>query len=160
MLGRIFPKVIDNVHRGHWLAVLFLIPLVLMKLAIGTNSMINTRFVATSADGIPLDSYGAAGAQAVIAFFAVWGLCMFLLGLLGIVVLIRYRAMIPLMYLILLLEQGGRKALFIVNPIATPGAPMVGVGGVSYAFLINLAFLVLLLIGFALSLYKKSDSAT
>jgi len=160
MFSRIFPKVIDNVHRGHWLAILFLIPLALSKVTIGANSMINTRLVATSADGIPLDSYGAAGAQAVIALFALWGLCTFLIGLQCVVALLRYRAMIPLMYLLLLLEQAGRKALFTVNALPTPDAPTVGAAGVSLGFLVNLTLLMAMLIGFALSLYKKPDQTT
>lgn len=52
MFSRIFPKQIDNAFQGHWLAVWLLVPVVLVKLAMDVNSIINTRLVATSADGI------------------------------------------------------------------------------------------------------------
>jgi hypothetical protein len=44
----------------------------------------------------------------------------------GVVVLVRYRAMIPFMYLLLLVLQLGSKALVLVNPIARSGAATVG----------------------------------
>src|SRR5665213_1845750 len=102
MLTRIFPKQIDNAYRGHWLAIWLMVPIVLLRLVIGFNSMVFARMVATSADGIPLDSFGTAGAEALIALL---GLYLLLFALLGVVVLIRYRAMIPFMYLLLLIQQ-------------------------------------------------------
>src|SRR5206468_3350683 len=121
MLQRLFPAQLDNTYRGSRIAIWLLVPIVLAKLAIGGNVMIQTRMVATNADGIPLDSYNAAGAQAVLAFFALWGLGQAILALLGVLALIRYRSMIPLIYLVLLIEQLGRKALFLAKPIAHAG---------------------------------------
>ena len=81
MLNRIFPKQIDNSYRGHRLAIWLFALVVLMELSMGTNSIVNTRSVATSADGIPLDQYGAAGADAVTALFAIAGLFRVLIAL-------------------------------------------------------------------------------
>ena len=50
MLGRLFPKQMDNTYRGHWLGMWLFVPIVLLELVIGTNSIINTRSVATGAD--------------------------------------------------------------------------------------------------------------
>ena len=95
MLGRIFPRQFDNAsYHGHRFGVWLFIPILVVELGIGANSIINARFVATSADGIPLDSYDAAGAEAVISLFALLGLSRVLLGLTGVMALIRYRAMI------------------------------------------------------------------
>ena len=148
MLSRIFPRQIDNTYRGHRLAIWLFALIVLAKLLMGANAMLNTRVVATSADGIPLDSYGAQAAATVIAFFAVWGLGALLLALQGIMVLIRYRGLIPFMYLLLLTEQLGRKALLFLHPIAKPGTLPVGVA-------VNLALLGMLLIGLVLSLLRS-----
>src|SRR5579862_4280134 len=111
ILNRIFPKQFDNVYSGHRLAIWLFGLVVLMELAMGANSIINTRTVAMSADGIPLDSYSAGGADAVIALFAIAGLFRVLLALQGVLVLIRYRAMIPFMYLLLLILHLGSKML-------------------------------------------------
>src|SRR5665213_3048103 len=104
MLTRIFPQRLDNHFDGYRLAIWLLVPVVILKLVIGGNSMINTRHVATTADGIPLASFNAGGAQAVVSLFALLGLFQFLLGAQGVLVLIRYRAMIPLMYLLLIVQ--------------------------------------------------------
>jgi len=153
MLNSIFPKQFDNAYRGHRLAIWLFIPVVLMELGVGANSIINTRTVAMSADGIPLDRYGAGGAEAVIALFAIAGLFRVVVALQGVVVLVRYRTMIPLMYLELLILQLGSKALLLVNPIAKSGVSTAQLGS---AFI--LALLAMLLIGFFLSLLTKPTS--
>jgi hypothetical protein len=109
--------------------------------------------VATGPDGIPLDSFGAGGAQAVLALFALLGLCRLLFALQGIVVLIKYRAMIPFMYLLLLILQLGSKALLLVRPIASSGASSAQIGSA-----VIFALLAMLLIGFVLSLLNQNDA--
>jgi hypothetical protein len=152
MLNRIFPKMVDNTYRGHRLAIWLFALVVLMELSMGTNSIVNTRTVAMSADGIPLDQYGPGGADAVIAIFAIAGLFRVLLALLGVLVLLRYRAMISLMYLVLLVLHLGSKALLLVHPVAKSGVATAQLGS---AFV--LALLAMLLIGFVLSILNKSN---
>src|SRR5690349_8347545 len=121
MLDRIFPKQFDNIFRGHWLGLWLLAPVLLARLAIGVNSTLNTRTVAESADGIPLDTFSAAAANTVVSLFALSGFSFILLSLLGILVMLRYRAMIPLMYLLLLIQQLGNRGLLLLHPIARSG---------------------------------------
>jgi len=158
MLNRLFPKQFDNTYRGHWFATWLFVPAVLMKLAMGVNSVINTRFVATAADAIPVDSYGGGGAETVIAIFSFWGLCTVLFAMQGVVALIRYRAMIPFMYLVLLIEHVGRKLLALVHPIAHSVAHGAVAGGLSSGAIVNYALLAMLVIGFALSMRNTSNS--
>jgi hypothetical protein len=147
MLSRIFPNQFDNAsYGGHRFGIWLFVPVLMVELAIGLNSIINTRFVATSADGIPLDSYDAAGAAAVVSLFALLGLSRALIGLTGLMALIRYRAMIPFMYLLLLALQFGTKALVFLHPIA-PSGPSGGIGSV---FILGVT--IVMLAGFGLSL--------
>jgi hypothetical protein len=67
MINRIFPKQFDSRYRGNRVTIWLFAPVVLIELLIGGNSVINTRAVATGPDAIPLDSFGAGGAQAVLA---------------------------------------------------------------------------------------------
>jgi hypothetical protein len=162
MLGRLFPKVIDNDYRGWWLAVWMLAPLILLKLVMGINvsglnPWISNRDVAINADGFALDSYGTEAASVVMFMFASWGLILFVLSLLGLLVLVRYRAMIPLMYLLLGAEQFGRKAIAMAQPIVKAAAQS---DGFSPAFLINTGFMAVLTIGFILSLAPRRAGAT
>lgn len=156
MLSRLFPPQIDNNYQGHTLAIWLLVPILLVKTVMGfnvagLNPWIDNRWIAETADRIPLESFGAQAASTVMFLFASWGLILFVLCLLGIVVLIRYRAMIPLMYLLLLIEQAGRTGVIAqANPIVRA----VKTGDVSFGFLINWGFVALLAIGFALSLAR------
>ncbi|MGQ0534395.1 MAG: hypothetical protein ACT4OF_17140 [Caulobacteraceae bacterium] len=145
MLNRIFPRAIDNGYRGHWPALWLFGLFIGVKLIMSVNSIVNTRQIATGADGIPLETYGADGAEAVLSLFALlaWGQLM--LVLLGLIALARYRAMVPLMFLLLLTEHLGRRALLALHPIAGAEGPPIGL-------YINLALAAVLLIGFVLSI--------
>ena len=153
MLSRLFPKQIDNQFHGHWVAIWLLVPVVLGKIAMGTNSIINTRFVLASADGIPIESYATAAGDVVVALFALAGLFQLLLGLQGVLVLVRYRALIPFMYLLLLVQQAGAKAILLAHPIVRTGVPTSQLGS---AFVY--AILALTVIGLVMSLVNRSDT--
>jgi hypothetical protein len=149
MLARIFPKQFDNNYRGLWLAVWLFVPLMLVKAVQGVNSIIMTRLVLAGADGIPVDQYTNGGAETVVALFALLGMYLLIIPLQSLIVLVRYRSMIPFMYVCLIAVQIGARVLNIVNPIARPDGPPIG-------FTINLVVFALTLIGFALSLQDRA----
>jgi hypothetical protein len=151
LLGRIFPKQFDNNYRGYKLAIVLLVPIALLRLigsvsAMGGNPWVSNRFMIEVGDGIPLDSFGADAAGTVVLLFAISFLHYLMLGLLSVVVLIRYRAMIPFVFLLMLIDEIVRKALVLLNPIGVTGAP----SGAD----VNIVFLAAFLIGLALSLGK------
>lgn len=149
MLDQILPRPIDNTYRGHPLAVWLLVPVVLMKTGIALSTIFNGRAAAQSADGIPLDSFGAGGAQAVVALFAIWGLAQLVFSVLGVLALTRYRAMIPSLFVLLLVEHLVRKWILLVKPIARTGTPP--------GPYINLALVALMIVGLGLSLWRRAD---
>ena len=146
MLNQMFPQRIDNVYRGHPLALWLFLLVVVVKTGIALGTIFNGRGAAQSADGIPLDSFGPSGAEAVVALFAMWGLSQLVLSVLGALALTRYRAMIPLMFVMLLLEHVARRWILLVKPIARTGTPP--------GTYINLVLLVLMIVGLALSLRR------
>jgi hypothetical protein len=145
----ILPQRIDNAYRGHVLALWLFVPVLLMKTGIALGTIFNGRAAAQSADGLPLDSFGAGGAQAVLALFAIWGLSQLVISVFGVLALVRYRAMVPLMFVLLLLEHLARKGILLWKPIARTGT--------SPSISINLALLVLMIAGLALSLWSRAD---
>jgi hypothetical protein len=160
MLGRIFPKRIDNAYRGSVLAIWILVPVVILKFLMGANvaglnPWIDNREILRTADAIPIDSYGAEAASAVVFLFSAWGLALLALSVMGVVVLIRYRAMIPLMYFLLAFEQLGRKALSEIHPVVRS----VEAGGGHAGFWINWGLSAALVIGFILSLAARRDAS-
>jgi hypothetical protein len=58
--------------------------------------------------------------------FALLGLANLLLALQGAAVLIRYRAMMPFMYLVLVVDHFGSEAILRVSSIIRSGAATVG----------------------------------
>jgi hypothetical protein len=147
--SRIFPQPIDNNFRGHSLALWFFIPLLVMKTGIALGTIFNGRNAAQSADGIPLESFGAAGAQAVVALFAIWGLAQLVFSVFGVLALVRYRALIPFLFVLLLLEHLARKWILLVQPIVRTGTPP--------GAYINLVLLALMIVGLVLSLWRRAD---
>jgi len=144
MLNRLLPRPADNTYRGYRLALWLFGILVLVKTIISINSMINGRDVASSADGIPLDTFSPDGARTVVSLFALLGLSNLVICILCIVVLVRYRALVPFLFSLLLLQHLARKLIHQVMPIITTGSPPGSV--------INLVLLALMVVGLALSL--------
>ena len=155
MRTRLLPKQLDNNYRGHVLAIWLLVPLALMKFLQGANvagllGTDNSRQILETVDKVPVGTFPAEAASHLVFLFAAWGVGIFILGLLGIIVLLRYRVMIPLMYLLLLIEQVGRKALSTIHL----DSPFVSLTA-SPANLINWGFLLAIAIGFLLSLSDR-----
>ena len=147
MFDQLLPQTIDNTYRGHRLALWLFGLLLFMKLAVSLNSIFNGYSVASSADGIPLDTYPPAAARTIVALFALFGLAHFMICLLGILVLVRYRSMIPFMFALLLVEHLSRRLILLLIPIVRVGTPP--------AFAVNLVLAALMIAGLALSLWRR-----
>ena len=144
MYNQLLPQRLDNSYTGHKAALWLFALVVLMKAAIGIGSIFNGYQAASTADGIPLDTYPAAAAQAVVSLFALLGLLHLIICVICVVVLVRYRTLVAFMLLLLIFEFLGRKLILLVLPIthsdAAPGT------------FVNLVLLGLMVIGLALSL--------
>lgn len=55
MLNRTFPKQIDNTYRGRRAAIWLLVPIIVVKMIMGFNMLLNACQLAQTADGLPLD---------------------------------------------------------------------------------------------------------
>jgi hypothetical protein len=149
LLARILPQQFDNNYRGHKLALWLFGLLVLMKLGISLSSIFDTYDTVQSADGIPLSTFTAGGAEAVVSVTTLLGLSHLLLALLCGMALVRYRSMIPLMYVVLLVEFLAKKWILLAKPVVRTGT--------SPATYVNLALIVLLLAGVVLSLWRPTN---
>jgi len=148
LVNRIFPPHFDNDYRGHKLALWLFGVIVFMRLGMSLSTIFNGRKTAISADGIPLDTFTPAGAQTVVSIFALLGLAIFVICLLCILVLVRYRSMVPVMFALLLLQSlGGRLILRFLPFVRTGRLP---------GFYVNLVLLALMIIGLALSLWHPT----
>ena len=146
-MNPVLPRPVDNTYRGYALGLWLFVPVLVVKTGIALATIFNGRVAAQSADGVPLASFGARGAEAVVALFAIWGLSQLVFSVFGVLALVRYRAMIPLMYVLLLLEHLARKWLLLVKPIATTGTHP--------GNYVNWVLLGLMVVGLVLSLWRR-----
>ncbi|MDQ4088124.1 MAG: hypothetical protein M3177_08990 [Pseudomonadota bacterium] len=145
MLDRLFPRQIDNSFGGHRAALWLLGLFVALKLVMSVNSIVNTASVAVGADGFPLDSFGPAAARAVLMLFALVALGQLALAAIALTALIRWRSLVPFIYLILLVEHLARRIIIQSYAVARTES---GAGGGYLAY----ALLALLTLGLVLSL--------
>ena len=143
ILGRLLPRQVDNRFEGHRAALWLLGLLIALKLVMSVNSILNTESVAVGADGIPLDSFGPAAARVVLTLFALTSLGQLMLELVALTVLLRYRALVLFITLLLFAEQLARRFIVQGFAVARPdsGAP----GGAINLGLLALLALILLL---------------
>lgn len=157
MLSRLLPVQADNAYRGHALALLILAPILAVKLLMGLNlgglnPWVSARQVIEQVDGVPLTSFPAAAADMVVFMYGAWGISLLVISLFGLVVLTRYRAFVPLLLCLLLLEQAGREVLSL-------GMAHSATAGITLAGVINWGLSALLVAGLALSLFERRTVA-
>ena len=147
ILSRLFPARIDNAHQGSKIALWILGLIVAVRTMQSVMILVNGSSVAQSADGIPLDTYPAAAGQTIVALFALSAVNRLVISLICVVVLVRYRRAVPLMFLLLLVTYAAGQLVGRVIPIVRVGQPP--------AVVVNLTLLGLTILGLALSLWKR-----
>jgi hypothetical protein len=147
ILSRLFPARIDNGYEGSKIALLILGLLIAARTIQSVMILFNGASIAQSADGIPLETYPAAAAQTILALFALSGVNRLVISLICVVVLVRYRRAVPLMFLLLLVTYAAGQLVGRVIPIVRAGRPP--------AVVVNLTLLGLTILGLGLSLWKR-----
>lgn len=154
MLNKIFPPVADNSFNGHKIA---LWGFILFTLLMTWRSILHMLFEKYGfheiANFLPIE--GDPDPMLLIyRFFSLWGFVQLIFCLVCWVVIFRYRALIPLMYLLWLFEWGFRtfgypliREEITIQGTYTLGATPGEVGAPSVTFL--------LIILFSLSLIQK-----
>ncbi len=149
MLNHVFPQKADNDYQGKLIALWVFAAITIVTIARSLVHIIAPDGGAQSIATIPLETYTDAGARTVVLMFAYWGISQLLMGFVYLLVLIRYRAMIPLMYLLMAAEYGLRLLMGWLKPIETVETAPGAVG--------NYAFIPLALVMFWLSLHSSKN---
>ena len=149
MLNQLLPRTLDNRYAGHRLG-LWLFGLVLaVRIGQSLAAIFSSHSTLISADGIPLDTYSLAAAQTIQGVWALSSLYRLIISLLGVLVLVRYRAAVPLMFALLALEWLGRQLVLHFIPIVRTGNPP--------GPAVHLVLFVLTLVGLGLALWKQNN---
>ena len=131
----LFPNRINNEYNGKKTPLYFFY---LVTAFTVTRSIIHIFLPdggAQSIASIPMHLYSKNASDAIVHLFAEWGLSQLLLGILYIIVVIKYKSLIPLMYAFLVIEYSARLFLGFYKPLELEGyAP----GGIGNYFLVPL----------------------
>ena len=140
MLQKILPPTIDNNYKGNKIALLFFYLITAVTVVRSLFHMFKHDGGAQSIATIPLDTFTEPGAAVVILIFAYWGLSQLMFGIIQVIVAIRYKSLIPLMYLMLVLEWATRFLLSMYKPIETVGQAPGGIGNMVLPFVCLVMF--------------------
>lgn len=144
MFNQLLPRHADNAYRGHQVGLWLFGLVVLMRVLMSLNSIFNGYSIASGADGIPLSTYDPAAAHTVVSLFALLGLAILVICLICILVLARYRSLVPLMFVLLLFHYLGGRLVLHFLPIVRTGTPP--------GFYVNLGLMIVMVAGLMLSL--------
>ena len=113
------------------------------------RSMIHILFPDGGAGTIASINVSVEGGQIIISIFAFWGLSQLLFGMFYLIVCFRYKNLIPLMYLFILVEYSFRIVIGLIKPIETM---TIAPGAIGNLILVPLSLLMLI---FSLRIQKN-----
>jgi len=131
-MKKIIPDTIENRIPNNKFVYYFTWLLVVFNFFRSLEHIFNEDGGAESIAGIPLESYSSEAANNIISIFAQWGFSQLVLACILLLVVLKMREFIPLMLLIIALENILRGAVGLYKPLilgdAPPGAvsPIIG----------------------------------
>ena len=131
-MKNIIPDTIENRIPNNKFVYYFTWLLVAFNFFRSLEHIFNEDGGAESIAGIPLESYSSEAANNIISIFAQWGFSQLVLACILLLVVLKMREFIPLMLLIIALENILRGAVGLYKPLilgdAPPGAvsPIIG----------------------------------
>ena len=142
-MKKIIPERIENQIPSNKFVYYFTWLLVAFNFFRSLEHIFNEDGGAQSIAGIPLESYSSEAANNIISIFAQWGFSQLVLACILLLVVLKMREFIPLMLLIVALENILRGAVGLYKPLnlgdAPPGAVSPIIGLVTLAvFLISI----------------------
>lgn len=125
---KLMPDSIDNRYRGRKLSQYAFLLITAAKIVRSLIHVFAPDGGAQSIATIPLGSYPADAAAAVILMFSLWGLSQLLMGFVYLGVYVKYKSLIPAMYVLLIFEYAMRIVVGQMKPIVTAGTAPGSIG--------------------------------
>jgi hypothetical protein len=125
ILEILFPSTIDNNIHGSRLPIIIF---TLYAIVSTIRSCIHLFAPDGGAGSIAGMDLTVAGANEVIFAFALWGSSQLLLALIQVLVVIRYRSLVPFMYILLILEVLLRELVGYLKPVTFDHTPPGAIG--------------------------------
>jgi len=135
MINKLFPKNVNKNYYGLYIAKWMFLVITILTISRSLAHLFLPDGGAQSIATIPLESYSVNASKVIIGMFAQWGLSQLMVGVLFIIVIWRYQSLIPLMWLFVFFEYGGRLLLGIYKPFETSGTAPGAIGNIIFPFL-------------------------
>ena len=123
-MKKIIPDTIENRIPNNKFVFYFTWLLVAFNFFRSLEHIFNEDGGAESIAGIPLESYSSEAANNIISIFAQWGFSQLVLACILLLVVLKMREFIPLMLLIIALENILRGAVGLYKPLILGDAPL------------------------------------
>ena len=117
-MGALLPERVDNTYSGHALAFYVFIMLTVMTTF---RSLAHILLPDGGAESIATIDVDVEGGDAIVAMFAYWGLSQLILAVLYLLSVVRYKSLIPLMYLTMVVEYTLRFVIGLAKPMEHSG---------------------------------------
>lgn len=129
MLKILLPEEASNTYQGHKLTKYFLYFYVFKSFFAGCVHMFAADGGAQSIGSVALDTFTKGGADSFITMFGMWGMEQFVIGLIALVILWKYKSLIPMLWAVYAIEYTGRVLIphfkpGLVTAHTPPGAVM------------------------------------
>lgn len=125
---KLLPDQIDNIFRGKKISQYAFLIITVVTIVRSLIHVFAPDGGAQSIATIPLDTYSTEAAVTVILIFSFWGLSQLLMGLVYFGVYVKYKSLIPVMYVLLIIEYAMRIVIGQMKPIVTTGTAPGSVG--------------------------------
>ena len=139
IVNRIFPRQVSNNFQGYRIASIIFLLIIAVTIARSCVHIFAPDGGAGSIAGIIVSVEGGSN---IISLFALWGLSQLLMGFVYLVVYLRYKSLIPFMYLLIIAEYSGRALIGFTKPLQVTHIPP---GAIGDYILIPLALIMLIL---------------
>lgn len=117
-MEKFLPTTVDNTYSGSMLAFYVFIMLTVMTTF---RSLAHILLPDGGAKSIATIDVDVEGGDAIVAMFAYWGLSQLILAVLYILSIVRYKSLIPLMYLTMVVEYTLRFVIGLAKPMEHSG---------------------------------------
>lgn len=150
-LKNLFPRQITNVFPGSKVALWGFYLFTVLTLWRSQHHIFSSDGGAQSIATIPIDRYSDSAASTIIGMFALWGLSQLIIGLIYLVAAIRYRSMIPLLFLLSLFE-------YLMRAIYIPAYKSIETVGTAPGAAGNLPFVIFSFAMLVLSVWSRKKA--
>ncbi len=141
IIAKIFPKNINNDYKGYEITVYVFVIYSVISMVRSCIHFFSPDGGAGSIAHIDLSK----GGKNIVFVFALWGSSQLVLALIQLLVSVRYKSLLPFMYVLLFLEYCFRALLGIMKPLVFEAGAGTPPGGYLDKIMIPLALVMLIL---------------